>query len=206
MLYPSIRWAAALIAFCAAFGVSVGFWGVYGRTGSVPEAISIMVAYFTNLTGLLVAVVFAGLALGRPAFAHSRLVAGTALATLLVGLVQRLLLQGLRTLRGADLAADILLHQVVPVLVPLFWLAFLPKGRLGWRDPLLWACYPLAYLACTLLRGAFGARYPYPFLDVGKSGWGEVLAYAGGIAAAFLVVGWGIVALDRALARRREAS
>lgn len=200
---PKVRWAAAVIALCAVFGVSVGFLGVYGRTGSVPGAIWIMVAYFTNLTGLLVAAVFAGLALGRPALADSRLVAGTALATLLVGLVQWLLLQGIRTLRGPDVVADILLHQVVPVLVPLFWLAVLPKGRLRWRDPLLWACYPLAYLAVALVRGAAEARYPYPFLDLGRLGWGPVLAHAGGIAAAFLLVGWGIVALDRVLARRR---
>lgn len=200
-----VRWAAALIALCAAFGVSVGFSGVYARIGSAPGAAWIMVAYFTNLTGLLVAVVLAGLALGRPAFADSRLVAGTALATLLVGLIQRLLLQGPRTLRGADFAADILLHQVVPVLVPLFWLAFLPKGRLGWRDPLLWACYPLAYLVVALVRGGAEGRYPYPFLDVGRIGWGAVLAWAGGIAAAFLIVGWGIVALDRALSRREAA-
>lgn len=205
MLTPTIRSAAAVIALCAALGVAAGFWAVLGRTGAVPRAAWIMVAYFTNLTGLLVAVVFSGIALGRTAFAGSWLVAGTALATLLVGLVQRLLLHGLRILQGGDLVGDVLLHQVVPVLVPLFWLVVVPKGRLRWRDPPLWACYPLAYLACTLVRGAFEARYPYPFLDVGRIGWGPVLAYAAGIAAAFLVVGWGIVALDRALARRAAA-
>ncbi|KQT45650.1 hypothetical protein ASG52_14930 [Methylobacterium sp. Leaf456] len=206
MLPPKTRLAAALIALCAALGVAAGFWAVNGRTGSGLKAAWIMLAYFTNFTGLLVSVVFAGIALGRPTFATSWLVAGTALATLLVGIVQRLLLHGLKPRQGGDLVADILLHQTVPVLVPLFWLAFLPKGRLGWRDPLLWACYPLAYLGYALLRGTLEARYPYPFLDAGRIGWGPVLAYAAAIAAAFLLVGGGIVALDRALASRRAES
>ncbi|WP_342152948.1 Pr6Pr family membrane protein [Methylorubrum sp. SB2] len=206
ILSPKARLAAALIALCAALGVAAGFWAVYGRTGSAPGAAWFMARYFTNLTGLLVTVVFAGIALGRRQFASSWLVAGTALATLLVGIVQRMLLHGLKQRQGGDLVADILLHQAVPMLVPLFWLAFLPKGRLGWRDPLLWACYPLAYLGYALLRGSLEARYPYPFLDVGRLGWGPVLAYAAGIAAAFLLVGGGIVALDRALGARRGPS
>lgn len=202
----SARLAAALIALCAAFGVAAGFTAVFGRTGSVPLTAWIMVAYFTNLTGLLVLAVFGGIALRMPALAQPRLVATAVLATLLVGLVQRLLLYGLKTLRGGDLVGDILLHQALPVLVPLFWLVFAPKGRLGFRDLALFASYPLIYLGYTLVRGAYDARYPYPFLDVGKIGWGPVAAYAGAIAAAFLGVGWVLVLLDRRLARRRLAS
>lgn len=199
----SARLAAALIALCAVIGVGFGFSAVFGRTGSVPLAAWIMVTYFTNLTGLLVFVVFGGIALRVPALAQPRLVAMALLATLLVGLVQRLLLYGLRTLRGGDLIGDILLHQALPVLVPLFWLVFVPKGRLALRDLALFASYPLIYLGYTLLRGAYDARYPYPFLDVGKIGWGPVATYAGAIAAAFLGVGWVLVRLDHRIARRR---
>ncbi|ACB80398.1 conserved hypothetical protein [Methylorubrum populi BJ001] len=206
MTSRSARLAAALIALCAVVGVGFGFAAVFGRTGSVPVAAWIMAAYFTNLTGLLVFAVFGGIALRVPALAQPRLVATTVLATLLVGLVQRLLLYGLRTLRGGDLIGDILLHQALPVLVPLFWLVFVPKGRLALRDLLLFASYPLVYLGYTLLRGAYDARYPYPFLDIGKIGWGPVAAYAGAIAAAFLGVGWALVRLDRRLARRRLAA
>lgn len=202
MLSRKARLAAAVIALCAGLGVAAGFSAVFGRTGSAPLAAWIMAGYFTNLTGLLVAIVFGGLALGGRGFASPWLIGGAALATLLVGVVQRLLLHGLKPRQGGDLVADILLHQALPVLVPLFWLSLVPRGRLSWRDPALWACYPLAYLAYALLRGALGARYPYPFLDVGKIGWGGVLAYAGAIAGAFLLVGWGMVALDRALAGR----
>lgn len=206
MTSRSARLAASLIALCAAVGVGFGFSAVFGRTGSVPLTAWIMAAYFTNLTGLLVLAVFGGIALRVPALAQPRLVATTVLATLLVGLVQRLLLYGVRTLRGGDLVGDILLHQVLPVLVPLFWLAFVPKGRLAGRDLVLFASYPLIYLGYTLLRGAYDARYPYPFLDVGKIGWGPVAAYAGAIAGAFLGVGWALVLLDRRLARRRAVA
>lgn len=189
MTSRTTRLAAALIALCAAIGVGAGFSAVFGRTGSVPLTAWIMVAYFTNLTGLVVALLFGGIALGLPVLARPRLVAGATLATLLVGLVQRLLLYRVRELRGGDLLGDILLHQALPVLVPLFWLLLVPKGRLTPRDPLLFAAYPLAYLAYTLVRGAYDARYPYPFLDVGKLGWGPVAAYAGAISIAFLAVG-----------------
>jgi hypothetical protein len=167
MTSRSARLAASLIALCAAVGVGFGFSAVFGRTGSVPLTAWIMAAYFTNLTGLLVLAVFGGIALRVPALAQPRLVATTVLATLLVGLVQRLLLYGVRTLRGGDLVGDILLHQVLPVLVPLFWLAFVPKGRLAGRDLVLFASYPLIYLGYTLLRGAYDAL-PLPVPRCGE--------------------------------------
>ncbi len=204
MTSGTARLAAAVITLCAALGVAAGFSAVFGRTGSVPITAWIMAAYFTNLTALLVLAVFGGIALGAAALARPRLVAGAALATLLVGVVQRLLLYKVRTLHGGDLLGDILLHQVLPVGVPLYWLALVPKGRLRGTDPLRFAAYPLAYLGYTLVRGAFDARYPYPFLDVGRLGWGPVAAYAGAIAFLFLAVGWAMVGLDRVLARRRR--
>lgn len=196
------RFAAGLIAAAAAAGFAAGYGAVLGRTGSPVAAAAIMLSYFTNLTGLLVAALFLGISLDPVRALRPWLVAGAGLAALLVGLVQQALLAGLRTLRGGDLVADILLHQVVPVAVPLFWLAFVPKGRLRYGHALLWALYPLAFLAVTLLRGAATGWYPYPFLNVARLGWPMVLAHLGGIAAGFFLVGLGTVALDRRLGPR----
>ncbi len=209
------RLAAGLIALTAMSGLAASYGASLGRTGSHAAAIDRMLSYFTNTTGLLVAVLFGAIALRPEAWLQPRpetrqapwpapfpgpwAVAGTALACLLVGVVQRLLLAGLRVLEGADRAADILLHLALPALVPLFWLAFAPKGHLRYRDALLWALYPLAFLAVTLMRGAATGWYPYPFVNVARFGWGPVLAHTGGIAAGFLVVGAGLIVLDRRL-------
>ena len=73
------------------------------------------------------------------------------------------------------------------------------------------AAYPLIWLMYTMVRGEFVADpsgaapywYPYPFLDPhGAGGWGSALLYIAGIFAAFLVIGAGIVAIDRYRERR----
>lgn len=191
-----VRAAAALVALVAWSGLLAGCVAVFGRTGSVGATAWIMSAYFTNTTALLVAVLFTGLALGAPFRGRPSFLAGAALMVLLVGIVQRLLLHGLRTLHGADALADVLLHIVLPVLVPAFWLAFADKGRLRLRDPLLWAAYPLAYLGYALARGASGGHYVYPFIDLPQIGGIMVLAHVAAITAGFLASGAMIVLLD----------
>ena len=47
-----------------------------------------------------------------------------------VGLVYAALLRHLWHPQGAQLLADIVLHDVIPFFYPMFWLAFLPKGSL----------------------------------------------------------------------------
>lgn len=108
---------------------------------------------------------------------------------------------------------DSLVHVVAPVLVVLDWLLFTPKGRMRWRDPLLWALLPLGYLAFAFVFGALGGEfepgvsYPYPFMDVATLGVGGVALWILGLAVALELVGFGYVAIDRALGRRsRDAS
>ncbi|MGY2052023.1 Pr6Pr family membrane protein [Methylobacterium sp. JK268] len=205
------RAAAALIALAAWIGLAAGFAGVLGRTGSPGLAAWIMLGYFTNTTGLFVAVLFTALARtgvaqsGRTEFAAARWVGAAVLCTILVGVVQGLLLRGLRPLQGADVVADIALHAVLPIAVPAYWLALVPKGVLRPRDPLLIALYPLAYFAYALLRGGLTGRYPYPFMNPDRIGWSAVTGNAAGIALSFLAAGGLLVVADRALARRAAA-
>ena len=128
-------------------------------------------------------------------------IGGVTLAILLVGIVYATLLNGLVELSGGALLADFILHRFTPVLVPLWWLAFATKGGLRARDPLLFALYPLAYFGYALARGAADGRYPYPFMDVARLGWDETGLNALIMAAGFLVAGFGLYRLDRALAR-----
>nr|WP_249167489.1 Pr6Pr family membrane protein [Bradyrhizobium elkanii] len=161
----------------------------------------VLSGYFTILTNALVAVVFGAVAIQGERFDHPRLIAGVASAIVLVGVIFTLLLQGLRTLAGATATANFLLHQLNPVLAALFWLLFERKGALSWRDPLLWALYPLAYLVYALPRGAVEGHYAYPFIDVSVLGWARVAANAVVIALCFVAAGEFLVWIDRTLAR-----
>lgn len=196
------RAAAAVVALVAWVGLGVQFAAVLGRQGSVGAALWVMLGYFTVTTNLLVAALLTGVAAGWRGDAAPRLLAGATLAIVLVGVVYHLLLRGLLELSGGDLVADWLLHTVTPLLTPLYWLAFVPKGTLTRRNPPAWALYPLAYFAYALARGRATGRYAYPFLDVGALGWPRVGVNAVAIALGFMAAGYGLVWLDRRLGRR----
>ena len=193
---------AALIAVLAWLGLGLQFLSLLERTQSVVAALWVLLGYFTITTNLVVATVFSGIALRRPGFAAPGLVGGTTLAIMLVGVVYALLLRGHVPVLGDSLArtANMLMHDAIPALVPLFWLLFMPKGRLRGHDPLIWAIYPLVYLAYALLRGEFGGRYAYPFIDVATIGWARTGLNTLGISAGFLLVAFALVRLDTRLA------
>jgi hypothetical protein len=193
---------AAAIALIGWIALTVQFRATLALTGSIAEALWVLLRYFTVLTNLLVAVVMTGLALGRPRFASPALLGFVTVAILLVGLVYVTLLRGMLELSGGALLADVLLHQLVPLLVPLFWLRFAGKGELRWRDPFLWSLYPLFYFIYALWRGSIEGRYAYPFMDVGALGAIGVAVNAAAIAVAFILAGLAFVGLDRLLARR----
>ena len=198
------RLAAAVIALIAWAGLAIQFGATHATGLSAPETLWVLLRFFTIVTNLLVAATMSAIALGRmpsPAW-----IGGLTLAILLVGIVYLTLLRGLVALSGAGLLADRLLHYVTPVLLPLWWLTYAPKGLLGWRDPLIWALYPLAYFLYAIVRGLADGKYPYPFIDVAELGWTSVIVNAVLIAAGFMLAGLGLVALDRRLGRRNAGS
>lgn len=196
---------AGLIAAVCWAGLAVQFEASVGLTGSASGALVAMSRYFTVITNLALAVVFTGVAFGWRGFAHPALLGGATLAILLVGIVYGLLLRGLVELSGGALLADFLLHKATPVLAPIYWIAFAPKGGLRGAHPLVWTAFPLLYFAYALARGAHDGNYAYPFMDVAKLGLPRTSINALAIAAGFLVAGYLLVWLDRALARGRRA-
>jgi hypothetical protein len=200
------RTAAALLAVITWAGLAVQFHATFVLEGSLGSTLTVLLWYFTITTNLLVAVVFTGIAIGRDSLARPSLLGATTLYILLVGIIYGLLLHGLQELSGGSAIANVLLHMVTPILVPIFWLIFTPKGKLSRRDPLLWAIYPLTYLFYALLRGEFTGRYPYPFMNVNELGWARTILHAFFIAAAFLVASWLFVWFDSLLGRRLRQS
>jgi len=192
---------AGLIALTAWTGLVVQFGASTATLGSVGAAAWHLALFFTILTNVGLAVTFTGAALGKPAFSEPILLGGMTMSILLVGVVYSLLLAGTAVLTGGDKYANVIMHYAMPILASLFWLIYAPKGGLRARDPLIWAIYPLTYLAYALLRGGIDGHYPYYFLNVGKLGWATTLGNAAGISAGFLIAGYLVVWLDRRLAK-----
>jgi hypothetical protein len=199
------RVAATCIAAIAWTGLAVQCMVVYQDNPSVLLTLWILFAFFTITTNLLVAVVFTGIAADRAVLRSAWVVAGTMLSILLVGIIYALLLHGLTELSGGSAVANVLVHMVTPVVVPLFWICFVDKGGLTWRHPLLWAIYPLAYLAYGLTRGAATGKYPYPFMNVLSLGWEKTLVNVFWIAVAFMLSGFATVWIDHRLGPKPAA-
>jgi hypothetical protein len=195
-----LGWAAVLLQIGLAVAV------VLGEGRPVWDGLVNTLSYFTVSTNLIAAAVATALALpGRwsARLAGPATVTAVAVYMAVVGLVYSLLLRSLWRTHGLQLAANIALHDVLPVLFVLYWLAFTPKGTLRWRWAPLWLSYPLAYVAYSLVRGALVQRYPYPFVDVIRLGYPRALANTAAILIGFLTASLVAIALDRWLGRRR---
>ena len=165
-------------------------------------------SFFTILTNTLVAVVLTvpliasrshlGRWLSSPGPRSA-----TATYIAFVGLVYSLALRQLWDPQGAQLIADRLLHDVIPVLYLLFWVFLVEKGRLRWQDATAWLIYPMAYVAYTLARGAVTNWYPYPFFDASQLGYLAVLWHLVVLIGVFYGLGLLIIGIDRVMTRAK---
>jgi len=203
IISPAARLAAGAVAVTAWTGMAVQFSASLDLAGSPGAALWVMLRYFTIIANLLAAFLFTGIML-RNRYASPRLLGGVVLAMLLVGVVYGLLLRGLLELSGGARLADLLLHSVTPVLVPLYWLVFARTGELSRSDPWLWCLLPLLYFGYALARGVAEGIYAYPFMNVARLGWPQTVANAVLMALGFLTAGYVLVGLDR-LPRRSKA-
>jgi hypothetical protein len=169
-------------------------------TSGIIEALS----FFTVLTNILVAIVVtASLIHGKPDTFLTRPSTMTAAAVyiILVGVIYSLFLRPLWNPVGYQLAADVALHGLTPILYPIYWLIFVPKGKLKWLQPVYWLIYPLLYVAYSLLRGLMINSYLYPFADITTLGYEKVFINTTILLCTFLSLGLVMVAMDRAIAR-----
>jgi hypothetical protein len=194
-----VRGAALVISAVAIAGLATNFSTLFASTHSVLLASWALLRYFTITTNLLVAGLFIAIALSGNAGTAPKLMGCTVLSIVMVGLVYGLLLSGLHQLSGGSLIADVLLHRVTPIAVPLFWLCLAPKRAFTRRDPFIWALYPLGYFAYALARGSIDGNYAYPFMNPEVLGWPRTMLNAAGIAVGFFVAGEGFLWIDRRL-------
>lgn len=195
------RLAAFLVASVGLAGLALQFTVSLEKSGSAQAALWAMLRFFTIIGNSLTALVLLSAALGLGWSSRPAVLGGAALIMGLIGVVYATMLSGIEHLTGNAQTANLLLHYAVPALTALLWLLLVPKGGLTRIDPLAWALVPLAYFPYAILRGRLDDKYPYPFMDVGKLGWGQVLFNAAVIALGFLIVGLLMVWLDGKLKR-----
>jgi hypothetical protein len=180
--------------------------GASAKNETIAAALVRFFSFFTIQTHLLLALVLTIAAVRPDAsgfLGRSGIKAAAVGYVAVVGAVYAVLLRHLYHWQGVMLLADSLLHDIVPVLYPLYWLAFVPKGGVRWADAFAWLVFPVAYFVYTLIRGALTGAYPYPFFNVLKLGYGQVTLNALGLLALFLAVGLAVAAIDRALSAQK---
>ena len=161
-------------------------------------------SYFTIITNILVA-----LAMTLPWLApRSR--AGrffvlpavrTAIAAyiIVVAVVYHTMLSRLYHPQGWRLVCDIILHYMVPPLFVLDWALFVDKRDLSWRLTLPSFVLPVIYLLWTAVHGAVAGFYPYPFMNVNRIGYEQVVMNVGGLVLAFVCLVLALVGIGRVL-------
>jgi hypothetical protein len=83
----------------------------------------------------------------------------------------------------------------------IYWWFCVPKGTLHWNNVWTWLLYPLIYFIYALIRGEVVGTYPYPFIEVDRLGYSQVLVNAVMVLVGFVVISLVLVAVDRAKGR-----
>ncbi|WP_378148317.1 Pr6Pr family membrane protein [Cnuibacter sp. UC19_7] len=121
------------------------------------------------------------------------------LGIIITGLVYETILAPLVHPQGWALAATIGFHYISPWATLIGWLIFGPRPRMGWRAAAAAFIWPIAWLVYTFVHGAITSWYPYPFLDVTVTGFGESVRNCLGILLIAMVIAAILTLLDKRL-------
>lgn len=163
------------------------------------------VSFFTVQSNILVGITTGLLArrLDRRSTLFRTLRLDAVICIAVTGVVFHLALASLQELTGWDAVADFLLHTLSPVLCAVGWLLFGPRGQVTSRIVRLAVIAPLCWLSYALIYGAIvedrdgNDYYAYPFMNVHTHGYAVALVRCALVAALFLALAFGALALDR---------
>ncbi|NUL47292.1 Pr6Pr family membrane protein [Cellulosimicrobium funkei] len=177
-------------------GFSGGFAGGWEHLVNQPSYFTFLSNFLVGLTSLLLAL--------RPyrtsTLFHALRIAAV-VCIVITGVVFNVLLRGAPPGTPVEHLNDTIQHIITPILTPLVWLVFDPRGQVTWKRIGLAAIVPLTWLAFTLARGPALDWYPYSILDVPRMGYDGVAVYVVAILAFFFVLAALMWAVDRSLAR-----
>jgi hypothetical protein len=162
-----------------------------GKLPSTATRIVRFFSYFTVESNLLVGVIAATLLVNAAYDGRVwRVLQLEALFGITVtGIVYSTLLRGVVELHGAAAITNALLHYAAPLLAVIGWLRFGPRPRITENTLVVALVWPALYVAYTFAHGAASKWYPYPFVDVVKHGYVDVLR--NGVGLNLLLVGVG---------------
>ena len=180
-----IKWAYMALAviitwFALVLQFSISIPAYLNKGCSLTSTLIQLFSFYTILSNLLMVIglttilIAAKSAWGR-FFLRNTVLTSVVLYMTTVGLIYNVMLRNVWHPEGLFKLADELLHVVCPLLFIIYWLAFVPKDGLKYRNVWPWLWFPFLYFIYVLIRGAISGNYPYPFLDVAKSGYPQVL-------------------------------
>lgn len=204
------RIAAAALGW---FAIGLQYWLIvkYKTEGDLASGAIRYFSYFTNLSNVLVALAMT-LPWLAPETRAGRFFGALSVRTailvyiLIVAAIYHLILRQLWDPQGWERVADDIEHVAVPILYAVDWLVFVPKARLDYRAVTAWLVVPVIYAAWTLAHGAATGFYPYPFLNVTKLGYEQVLGNLGALVVVFTLVGIVLIAVGRWMGGTAEQS
>lgn len=200
---PVFTLLAAITAWFALAGqMALSLYARWQDQASLLGGLINYFSYFTVLTNTLVAIVLTSAAsrsqssLAR-CFRRPGVSAGVAVSIVVVGVAYSALLRNAWAPQGFQWLVNELLHDVMPPLFALWWWLSADKGRLRLGHAGLWMLYPLGYFAYAMLRGKVIGVYQYPFINVDRLGYAQVLVNSVAILAGFVGLSLALIALDR---------
>lgn len=150
--------------------------------------------YFTNLSNILISVVFIVGAIrlirGRtdPSASDVAIRGAATVYIAFVGIVFNTLLA------DTDLGdlipwVNVIVHIVVPIAGVLDWFLWAPKRKLPFTITFWWMIWPAVYSIFSVVRGAITGFYPYPFFNPAvNGGYGGVVGWCAILVVAFFVL------------------
>jgi hypothetical protein len=170
------------------------------QDGFIPGTITYF-GFFTMLGNIQVAIAFAAPLLpqfpGAAFFNRPGVRTAVAVYIFVVDVIFYLLLRKVYDPTGFGAVLNLFLHYILPPLYVLDWLAFVPKQSLSYRQIAYWQIFPIVYAILTMTRGAVTGYYPYPFLDAGKYGYGQIAINIAVLSAFFILLSAGFVTVGR---------
>jgi len=194
----TLTWLALILQFALI---------IIDRSLSIAGTIIQFFSYFTILTNLLVALCYTNLIISEKDifFTKPNTLSAITVYIAIVGLIYNLVLRQQWNPTGIRKLVDELLHSVNPLLFILYWILFVPKGGLQWKNIFSWLVYPAAYCIYVLTRGSITGLYPYPFMEVNNLGYNKVLLNCGLICLLFLVFSFLLVAIAKLMIKKKNS-
>jgi len=148
-----------------------------------PATLKVFLSYFTVITNIIVAICFTSLSFVKRAeprslFTQASTLTAITIYIVVVGLIYNIMLRGLASPVGWARLADELLHVINPLIFLFFWIFFVKKSTLQYRQAITWLAYPLLYVVFIVVRGYLINKYPYPFIDVVQLGYPKAILNA----------------------------